>query len=159
MRAGRIVPGTQHGRVGVIDQKHTQINTLQIPCLVKKREKVQTKNYIVNSNVVKSFFLFEMFIYYEVTGKNILYLSAVCGCNGDWMKKRHGMAGLHCHALKLRRTYIDMYSLVHAQKQGVKVEVVNWGLVRPFRIVSFDFQTNPYAFHVPHVRQKCGDEV
>lgn len=61
--------------------------------------------------------------------------------------------------LQLRGTHVDFYRPVHAQEQGVKVDVVNWGLVRPLWVVMFDFQTNPCPCHVSQTWQKGGDEV
>lgn len=62
-------------------------------------------------------------------------------------------------SVKLRGTYIDFNGPLHAQKQGVEIDVVNWRPVRPFRVVTFDFQSDPYPFHVSHAWQKGGDEV
>lgn len=61
--------------------------------------------------------------------------------------------------MKIRGTYIDFYSLVHAQKQWVKIEVIHRRLIHPLRVASFDFQSDPDSVHVSHVRQKGGDEV
>lgn len=61
--------------------------------------------------------------------------------------------------MKRRGTYIDFYSLVHAQKQWVKIEVVHRSVIHPLRVASFDFQSDPDGVHVSHVWQKGGDEV
>lgn len=56
-------------------------------------------------------------------------------------------------------TYIDLYGLLHAQEQGIKVEVANCGLIHPLRITLLDFHTNPYIFHVTQIWQEGVDEV
>lgn len=61
--------------------------------------------------------------------------------------------------MKLRGTYIDLQDLVHAQKQRVKIEVVNCGAVNPRRHFLLDLQTNPWSVHTFHARQEGGDEV
>lgn len=61
--------------------------------------------------------------------------------------------------MKVRETYIDSYSPLHAVKQGMKIEVGDFGLVHPFRFGIVDFHTNPYPSHVFHTWQQAGDEV
>ena len=61
--------------------------------------------------------------------------------------------------MQLTWTYLDGYGLVHAQEQGVKVEVVDWRLVHPLRVPMLDFQTNPDPFPISQARQQWGDEI
>lgn len=49
-----------------------------------------------------------------------------------------------------RGTHINSHSPVHAHEQGVKIEIVYWRLIYPFRLVTRDFESNPYPVHVFH---------
>lgn len=61
--------------------------------------------------------------------------------------------------MKMKETYIEFYSLVHAKKQGVKINVGDLGLVHPFGFGTAEFQANPYPSHVFHAWQQAGDKV
>lgn len=60
---------------------------------------------------------------------------------------------------KMRGTYIYFYSPVHAQKQGVEIDIANWGLIHPLKVFTLDFQTQPHLAHVSNVWQEARDEV
>lgn len=61
--------------------------------------------------------------------------------------------------MKKSNTYLYFYSPLHAQKQGVKIDIANRRLISPLQVVVLDFHTYPYCVHVPHVWQKGSDEV